>query len=186
MAEANIDRAILAALVGTCGALIALPAGWIWLLMDFSFALFATPDPPDTGDKFFAYVVAPALLAAAGVPSAIFLGAGWRLTLAASVTASSLASAIVIISDYELQALSSALIIAPGLLTLIVSIRTGADAPVIPALIFATGLLAIVGVAILSAELLGLDVLISLSGWVILPAIAGIFQPRTNEPETDG
>lgn len=185
MNEANTDRAVLAGSVGACGALIAFPAGWIWFLMDFDFALFSTPEPPDAADKFFAYVVAPAFLIVAGTLCARVMGAGWWLALVASVAASALASSIVIFSAYDLRALSAASIIAPGLLALIVSIRTGGDAPAFPTVIFATGLLAIVGVAVFPAELLWLDAMMSLSAWIMLPAIAGLFQPIRDEPEIE-
>ncbi len=185
MAEANTDRAILAASVGVCGALIAFPAGAIWWLMDFSFGLLSTPEPPDAGDKLFAYLVPPALLFAAGVPSTRFLGLGWRLTLASSAGVSAFISFMMVQVQYELQALSFGLIAAPGLLALIVAIKTGGDAAAIPALIVSTGLLTIAGVIALSAELFALAVLISLSGWVVLPAIAGLFQPVREEPEPD-
>lgn len=186
MAQVNAERATLSAVAGAASAFIAYPAGAIWWLMDFDFALFATPEPPDAGDKFFAYVVAPAFLIAAGVLCARVVGARWRLSLVASVVASAFASVVVILSAYDLRALSSALILAPGLLALIVSVRTSGDAPAIPAVVFATGLLAILGTVVLSTELFGVAAVVTLSGWVILPAIAGLFQPATDrDTETD-
>ncbi len=181
----NTEKAILAASVGVCGALIALPAGTIWWLMDFSFGLLSTPEPPDTGDKLFAFLVPATLLFVAGVPSTLFLGLGWRLTLLASTVVSVFVSFMVIQVQHGPQAISFALIVAPGVLALIVAIKTGGDAAVIPALIVSSGLLTIAGVIALSAELFALAAVVSLSGWVILPAVAGLFQPRTDEPQTE-
>ncbi len=166
--------------------LAAFLAGYVWIAAALAnnFALFATPDV-STSENFLAHAVAFASLAAGDVLPARALGAGWRLATLASIGASLVATIVVAASAFAASGISFGIITTPGLLALIVSIRTGGDAPAIPILIFATGLLAILGTTALSAELLWLAAVISLSAWIILPAIAGLFQPKSDEPETE-
>lgn len=182
MTEANTEKAILAAAAGMIALLAAFFAGYVWVAAALAnnFAFFDTPDT-SASENLLAHAVAFAFLAAGGMLPARVLGADWLLATVAPVVASFITTLIVAASEFSASGISFGIIATPSLLAFIVSIKTGGDAVAIPAIIFSTGLLTITGVAALSAEVFGLAALISLSGWIVLPAIAGLFQPREDE-----
>ncbi len=170
--------------VGAVGAALAFLAGAIWVLTDFrtEFGFFATPKPLSPGELLLTYAGAPVLLGAAGVPPARALGAGWPLSLLAPAGASLTASLLVINGGFEPWAVSCGLVVVVGSVALAASVGTGGGPAAILALVVVTGALILIVVAMLSAESFLVAALVSVASWVVLPAVAGLFQhPRDRE-----
>ncbi len=160
--------------------IFGLLAGGIWVLTDFSteFAFFASPEPLGLGGIFWAYVLAPSILTAAGALPTHGLGAGWKLALLASAGVSLAVTLVVGLSGFEPEAVAFAVAATPGVLSLVVAVKAGGDAAVIPALVGATALLVLPGVLLTSAEVFAFAAVFVLSAWPVLFGVAGLFLPQ--------